>query len=110
LIFSADGSFHFIHAHIATGAISSDNPQKPRIPKFVLGQERLTVNQAIAAIKQKNFSHSLSLPLANLLIVLFRIQMAGMSSLRNPHFTTKPNQPCKPGVANYCATLRRVEN
>jgi len=83
--FKADGSFHFIHArHCPTGDISIDNSSKDP-HQFVLGQERLTVNQAIAEIwclfKQKNLlSHSPSLPLANLLIVLFRIQMAAWFS------------------------------
>jgi len=59
--------------------------------QFVLGQERLTVNQAIAEIclfKQKNLlSHSPSLPLANLLFYSGFRWLLGIGSLRNPHFT-----------------------
>lgn len=115
----ADGSFHFIHARDIAQLVRYliDNPLELNDPhQFVLGQEPLTVNQAIAEIcayfnKKIYFRIPLSLPLANLLIVLFRIQMAAWDrfSLRNPDFTYEnPINPASLGLPNYCATLTDI--
>ena len=115
--FGADGSFHFIHGRDIAQVVQylidnpSDGNSKPR--QLVLGQERLTVNQAIAEIcaycgQKIYFQIPLSLPLANLLIVLFRIQMAAWDRfcLRHPHCTyDNIVNPASFGLPNYCPTL-----
>lgn len=132
----ADGSFHFIHgrdiAQVVRYLIDHPPQEKeqremrswgspkgsnfPRGRSFVLGQNRLTVNQAIAEIctylnKKIYFRIPLSLALANLLIVLFQIQMAAWDRfcLRYRHFTYEnPVNPSSLGLPNYCATLSDV--
>ena len=115
----ADGSFHFIHGRDIAQVVRYliNNPPNVNEPRsFVVGQEQLTVNQAIAEIcaylnKKIYFRIPLSLSLANLLIVLFRIQMAAWDRfcLRNPHFSyANPINPASLGLPNYCATLTDV--
>lgn len=117
--FNADGSFHFIHGRDIAQLVRYliDHPPKVNEPRsFVLGQERLTVNQAVEEVcaylnKKIYFRIPLSLSLANLLIVLFRIQMAAWDRfcLRYPHFTYEnPINPASLGLPNYCATLSDV--
>lgn len=114
----ADGSFHFIHgqdiAQLVRHLIDYPPGNEPR--QFVLGQKRLTVNQAIEEIcaylhKKVYFGVPLSMSLANLLIVLFRIQMAAWDRfyLRYRHFTYEnPINPASFGLPNYCATVSDV--
>lgn len=115
----ADGSFHFIHGRDIAQVVRYliDHPPASNDSRsFVLGQKRLTVNQAIAEIceylnKKIYFRIPLSLTFANLLIVLFRIQMAAWDRfcLRHPHFTYEnPVNPSSFGLPNYCATLSDV--
>jgi len=80
---------------------------------YVLGQELLTVNQAIEEIcrylnKKIYFRIPLYLSLTNLFIVLFRIQMAEWDRfcLQYRHFTHKNVvNPSSFGLPNYCPTL-----
>ena len=115
----ADGSFHFIHGRDIAQVVRYlvDCPSASNHSRFlVLGQKRLTVNQAIEEIcdylnKKIYFRVPLSLSLANLLIVLFRIQMAAWDRfcLRYRHFTYEnPVNPSSFGLPNYCATLSDV--
>lgn len=115
----ADGSFHFIHGRDIAQVVRYliDHPLASNHSRFlVLGQKRLTVNQAIEEIcdylnKQIYFRVPLSLTLANLLIVLFRIQVAAWDRfcLRYRHFTYEnPVNPSSFGLPNYCATLSDV--
>jgi len=117
--FKVDGSFHFIHGRDIAQVVQYliDHPPASKDSRsFVLGQNRLTVNQAIAEIcdylnKKIYFRIPLSLTLANLLIVLFRIQMAAWDRfcLRYRHFTYEnPVNPASLGLPNYCATLSDV--
>ncbi len=115
----ADGSFHFIHGRDIAQLVRYliDYPPEDNEPRqFVLGQERLTVNQAIEEMsaylnKKTYFRIPLSMSLANLLIVLFRIQMADWDRfyLRYRHFTYEnPINPASLGLPNYCATVGDV--
>ncbi|ARV57363.1 epimerase [Nostocales cyanobacterium HT-58-2] len=115
----ADGSFHFIHGRdIATVVrhLIEHPPQEDDTRSFVLGQKRLTVNQAVEEVcaylgKKIYFRIPLSLSLANLIIVLFRIQMAAWDrfSMNYRHFTYKNVvNPGSLGLPNYCATMSDV--
>lgn len=127
-----DGSFHFIHGRDIAQVVRYfiDHPPQSQpdfegkrsqiMPKesfsFVLGQNRLTVNQVIAEIcdylnKKIYFRIPLSLSLANVLIVLFQIQMAAWDRfcLQYRHFTYEnPVNPSSLGLTNYCATISDV--
>ncbi|MBD2212510.1 NAD(P)-dependent oxidoreductase [Nostoc linckia FACHB-104] len=115
----ADGSFHFIHGKdIATTVKylieNPSNGQEPR--RFVLGQEKLTVNQAVEQLcaylgKKIYFRIPLSLSLANLIIAVFKIQMAAWDRfcMNYRHFTyEKAINPATFGLPNYCATMSDV--
>jgi nucleoside-diphosphate-sugar epimerase len=116
---NADGSFHFIHGRDIATAVQYliDSPPKVTEPhRFVLGQEQLTVNQAIAEVcaylgKKIYFRIPLSLSLANLIIALFRIQMAAWDRfcMNYRHFTyDKVINPGSFGLPNYCATMSDI--
>ncbi|WGV23256.1 NAD-dependent epimerase/dehydratase family protein [Halotia branconii] len=114
-----DGSFHFIHGRdIATTVqyLINHPPHDHEPRQFVLGQEPLTVNQAVNQLcsylgKKIYFRIPLSLGLANLIIAVFRIQMADWDRfcMNYRHFTYKsfinPASFCLP---NYCATMSDV--
>jgi nucleoside-diphosphate-sugar epimerase len=117
--FKADGSFHFIHAKDIAQAIKYlvDNPLNSASErKLVLGNKRLTVNEAIAEIctyfNQKIYLRiPLYIWLANFFIVIFRIQMADWDrfSLNYRHFTYQnPVTPATFGLTNYCSTLSDI--
>ena len=117
--FKADGSFHFIHARDIATVVQYllDNPPTPGEPRqLVLGQEALTANQAVEEVcayldKKIYFRVPLTLSLADLLIVLFRIQMAPWDRfcLRYRNFTYQdPVNPTTFGLPNYCATFTDV--
>lgn len=125
--FKADGSFHFIHARDIAQIVQYlvDHPREQNFTdrteallnnRLVLGNERLTVNQAVEEIcaylgKKIYFRVPLSLGLANLFIILFRIQMAAWDrfSLDYRHFTYQnPVNPETFGLTRYCPTLRDV--
>ncbi|MBW4594025.1 MAG: NAD(P)-dependent oxidoreductase [Brasilonema angustatum HA4187-MV1] len=115
----ADGSFHFIHGRdIATVIrhLIENPPKKEETRSIVLGQEKLTVNQAIEEVcaylgKKIYFRIPLSISLANLIIVLFRIQMAAWDrfSMNYRHFTYQNVvNPASLDLPNYCATMSHV--
>lgn len=117
--FQVDGSFHFIHGRDIAQVVRYliDNPPKGNKPhQFVLGQKQLTVNQAIEEIctylnKKTYFRIPLYLSLANLFIILFRIQMANWDRfcLQYRHFTYENViNPDSFGLPNYCPTLTDV--
>jgi nucleoside-diphosphate-sugar epimerase len=125
--FQADGSFHFIHARDIAQvvrylidhpidynlAVESDGMSSNRL---VLGNPRLTVNQAVEEVcaylgKKIYFRLPLSPWLANLFIVLFRIQMASWDRfcLDYRHFTYQnPINPETFGLPSYCPSLTDV--
>ncbi|MGJ3246787.1 MAG: NAD-dependent epimerase/dehydratase family protein [Elainellaceae cyanobacterium] len=114
--FRTDGSFHFIHAYdIAQviGYLVEHPPAADQPRKLVLGNPALTVNQAIREISlYLNKSTFLRIPLfpqlAELFIILFRIQMAPWDrfSLSYRHFTYEsPVNPSRLGLSPYCETV-----
>lgn len=115
----ADGSFHFIHGQdIATVVkyLILNPPPSDAPRRLVLGQARLTANQAIEELcsylgKKIYFRIPLSLSLANLIIVVFRIQMAAWDRfcMNYRHFTYKTViNPSSFKLPNYCATMSDV--
>lgn len=125
-----DGSFHFIHGRdIATvithlvqhPAITQTNWNKndsdresPLVKRLVLGNEAVTVNDAIAQIcdyfdKKVYIGVPLYSWLTNLFIKIFRIQMDSWSyfSLNYRHFTYKnPVTPANFGLTNYVSDIK----
>jgi nucleoside-diphosphate-sugar epimerase len=117
--FKADGSFHFIHGRDIAQVVRHliDHPPQGQGPRyFVLGQEPLTLNQAVAEFcayleKKIYFRIPLSMSLANFLIVVFRLQMAAWDRfcMRYRHFTYEnPINPATLELPNYCATIADV--
>ncbi len=115
----AEGSFHFIHGKdIATVVLHLlKNPPAPDAPRqFVLGNQQITVNEAVeevCAYLNKKISFRLTLHpwLAEILIVLFRIQLAPWDRfcLKYRHFTYQnPVSPATFGLPAYCSTLTDV--
>lgn len=123
--FQADGSFHYIHAQDIAQVVKYlvDNPPPeveikpgkslPLERLFVIGNEPLTANQAIGEIcryfgKKIYFQIPVSLGLANILIAVFRIQMAAWDRfcLNYRHFTHKKYvNPASFGLTPYCRNL-----
>lgn len=115
----ADGSFHFIHGKDIASVVKYlivNPPQEASPRKLVLGQKRLTANQAIEQVcaylgKKIYFRIPLSISLANIIIAVFRIQMAAWDRfcMNYRHFTydTVIN-PNTFGLPNYCATMSDV--
>jgi nucleoside-diphosphate-sugar epimerase len=114
-----DGSFHFIHGQdIATVVeyLIDSPPEGNQRREFVLGQRALTVNEAVAEVcaylqKKIYFRIPLSLGLANLIIALFRIQMADWDRfcMNYRHFSyDHVINPGTWGLPNYCASMRDV--
>jgi nucleoside-diphosphate-sugar epimerase len=114
-----DGSFHFIHGRdIATVVkhLIDFPPQTGEPRRFVLGQSQITVNQAVEEVcaylgKRIYFRIPLSLGLANLIIALFRIQMAAWDRfcMSYRHFTY--NNVINPGsfdLSNTCQTMTDI--
>ncbi|MHC0066897.1 NAD-dependent epimerase/dehydratase family protein [Nostoc sp. UIC 10890] len=115
----ADGSFHFIHARdIATVVqyLIDHPPENDQPRRLVLGQAKLTANQAVKEVcaylgKKIYFRIPISIALANLIIVLFRIRMAAWDRfcMNYRHFTyEKSINPDSFGLPNYCATMSDV--
>jgi nucleoside-diphosphate-sugar epimerase len=115
----ADGSFHFIHGRDIATVITYliDNPPAlGESRQLVLGQTQLTANQAIEEVcrylgKKIFFRIPLSTSLANLIIAVFKIQMAAWDRfcMNHPHFTyNKIINPTNFGLSNYCATMTDV--
>lgn len=114
--FQADASFHFIHGRDIGQVVRyliDHPPTNKEIRYLVLGQEPLTINQAVADFcayleKKIPFRIPLSVPLANFFIVLFRLQMADWDRfcMQYRHFTYKnPVNPASLGLPNYCANI-----
>jgi len=115
--FKADASFHFIHGRDIGQVVRyliDHLSQSDQMRSFVLGQERLTLNQTVeefcAYLNQKiYFRIPLSLSLANLFIVLFQLQMEPWDKfcMNYRHFTydQPPLNPASLGLPNYCATV-----
>ncbi|MFP5268847.1 NAD-dependent epimerase/dehydratase family protein [Coleofasciculus sp.] len=126
--FKADGSFHFMHAQDIAQVVRYlvDHPPSQELTantddvlsrnRLVLGNPRLTVNQAVEEVctyfgKKIYVRVPLSIGLANLLIILFRIQMAAWDRfcLNYRHFTYQnPVNPQTFGLPTYCPTLSDV--
>ncbi|MCM0592785.1 MAG: NAD(P)-dependent oxidoreductase [Gloeotrichia echinulata IR180] len=115
----AEGSFHFIHGQdIATvvGYLIEHPPAENEPRKFVLGQTDLTIDQAIAEVcaylsKKIYFRIPLSTSLANLIIAVFRIQMAAWDRFcMNYRYFSYDNviNPSSFGLPNYCATMTDI--
>ncbi|WP_353932682.1 NAD(P)-dependent oxidoreductase [Okeanomitos corallinicola TIOX110] len=115
----ADGSFHFIHGKDIGTVVQYliDYPPQAGDPRrFVLGQSGLTVNQAVEEVcdylgKKIFFRIPLSLGLANVIIKLFRIQMAAWDRfcMSYRHFTySNAINPGSFDLPNYCVTMSDV--
>lgn len=117
--FKAEGSFHFIHAQDIVPVVQYllDNPPGPDdLRQLVLGNQPLTVNQAVeetcAYLNKKIYFRINMYPwLADILIALFRIQMAPWDRfcLRYRNFTYQNVvNPATYGLPSYCPTLTDV--
>lgn len=117
--FKADGSFHFIHARDIAQVVLYllEHLPEPGAPRWLaLGTEKTTVNQAVEEVcayldKKIYFRLNLSPWLANLFIVLFRIQMAAWDRfcMDYRHFTYQDIvNPSTFGLPTYCATFSDV--
>jgi nucleoside-diphosphate-sugar epimerase len=112
-----DASFHFLHAHDIAQVVTYfvDHPPQDNEPReFVLGNPVLTVNQAVKEIctylnKRIYFRIPLSPQLAELLIVVFRIQVAPWDRfcMSYRHFSYQNTiSPESFGLITYYPTLR----
>jgi nucleoside-diphosphate-sugar epimerase len=113
----ADASFHFLHAHDIAQVVAYfvEHPPQPTEPReFVLGNPVLTVNQAVEEIctylnKRIYFRLPLTTQLAELLIKVFRIQVAPWDRfcMSYRHFSYEnPINPESFGLITYYPTLR----
>lgn len=116
--FSVDGSFHFIHGRDIAQVVHhliEHSPDSQQL-QLVLGNQPMTVDRGIQEIcaylnKKVYFRLPLSAWLINLVIVLFRIQMAAWDRfcLSYRHFTyPNPISPTTLGLATYCPSLSDV--
>ena len=113
----ADGSFHFIHGKDIGTTVHYliQNPSN-QTRELVLGSPRISANQLIETLcqyfgKRIYFRIPLSLTLANILIVIFRIEMAKWDKfcLQYRHFSHQtPINPQTFGLKAYCPTLMDV--
>jgi nucleoside-diphosphate-sugar epimerase len=113
--FQADAGFHFAHAQDIATVVNYllEHPSEAGYREFVLGNPPLSVNQAVEQISDYFsqriwFRVPLSLGLANLLIKVFRVQMAPWDyfCLQYRHFVYQGAiSPATFGMAPYCATL-----
>lgn len=125
--FKADGSFHFIHARDIAKVVRYliDHPPQPNWAgesdpissnRLVLGNRQITVNQAVEEVcaylgKKIYYRVPLSLWLADILISVFRIQMAAWDRfcLNYRHFSYQnPISPETFGLSPYCPTFADV--
>ncbi|MGB7375246.1 MAG: NAD(P)-dependent oxidoreductase [Rivularia sp. (in: cyanobacteria)] len=115
----ADGSFHFIHAKDIATVVKHliDNPPKAEEPrKYVLGQEKITANQAIEQIcayldKKIHFRIPLSPSLADVIIKNFNIQMAAWDRfcMQYRHFSYEEiTNPGSFNLPNHCDSIGDV--
>ena len=114
--FRVDGSFHFVHAQDIADVVTHlvDHPPKTEDSReLVLGSATVHVNQAIRDIcRYLRIPILLQIPLflqlANVIIVLFRIQMEDWDRfcLTYRHFSYQnPVSPATFGKTPYCATV-----
>jgi len=125
--FKGDGSFHYIHARDIAKVTCHliDNPPKIRpggvlgeggVKKVVLGNPALSLNQAVEEVcnylgKPIYFRIPLTVWLANIFIVLFRIQMEPWDRfcINYRHFTYQNAlNPAAVGLTPYCPTFSEV--
>jgi nucleoside-diphosphate-sugar epimerase len=117
--FKADGSFHFIHAKDIAQVVLHlvENPPKTEEErKIVLGNQPVTVNQAIEEVcaylgKKIYFQIELTPWMADLIIAIFNIQMAAWDRfcVQYRHFTYQnPVSPETYGLPTYCPTFLDV--
>jgi len=120
---SLDGSFHFIHGRDIAQVVRYliDHPATGREPRsFVLGQEPLTVDQAVEEIcayldKKIYFRIPVPLLLAKLVLILSQSRITASDrawdrfclSYRQCGYA-HPTNPASFGLPNYCATLTDV--
>ncbi|WP_414622686.1 NAD-dependent epimerase/dehydratase family protein [Calothrix sp. CCY 0018] len=115
----ADGSFHFIHAKDIATVVKHliDNPPKEEQPrKYVLGQDKITANQAIEEIcayldKKIYFRIPLSSSLADVIIKNFNIQMAAWDRfcMQYRHFSYEEiTNPSTFNLPNHCDSMSDV--
>ncbi len=111
--FRADGSFHFIHGRDIAQVVRHliDHPL-PESQNVVLGNEKITVNQAIADLctylNRRIYFQIPLLWLIDVFVVLFRIQIDAWERfcLQYRHFTYEnPINPGTFGLPVYCATM-----
>jgi len=114
--FQMTGSFHFIHAQDVAQVVRHlihYPASTPQFEQLVLGNARITVNEAIADIcahlgKRIWFRLRLYHSLINLFILLFQIQMAAWDRfcLKQRHLTYEnPVSPATFGLTPYCPTV-----
>lgn len=114
--FRVDGSFHFVHAQDIADVIThlvNEPPQPGASRELVLGSASVHVNQAIRDIcRYLRIPILLQIPLflqlANVIIVVFRIQMEEWDRfcLTYRHFSYQhPVSPATFGRTPYCATV-----
>jgi nucleoside-diphosphate-sugar epimerase len=114
--FKVDASFHFLHARDIAQVVVHlvDHPPKANQSRqLVLGNPELTVNRAVEEVcaylnKRIFFRITLSPQLADLLIRIFRIQMATWDRfcLGYRHFTYQnPINPASFDLPAYCDNL-----
>lgn len=115
----ADASFHFLHAQDIAQVVAYfvAHPPEPNDPhEFVLGNPALSVNQAVKEIcaylnKRIYFRIPLSLQLAELIISVFKIQVAEWDRfcMSYRHFTySNPISPESFGQITYYPALRDI--
>ncbi|MGG6268219.1 NAD-dependent epimerase/dehydratase family protein [Leptolyngbya sp. AN03gr2] len=114
-LFRADGSFHFIHGHDIAQVVRRFVDHPPAEKSIVLGNPKITVNQAIEELcDYLGLKPLIGIPLvwlADLIIFLFRIQVGEWDrfALRYRHFThLNPVSPATFGMENYCSTMEDV--
>jgi len=114
--FKADGSFHFIHARDIALVVRHlvDHPTQPSSPRqYVLGNARLTANQAIEEacdyLGQRLYLRvPLSMWLADVFIRVFRVRMAAWDRfcLHYRHFSyDNAVNPASFGLEPYCPSF-----
>jgi nucleoside-diphosphate-sugar epimerase len=118
--FSADGSFHFIHAKDIAEVVRHLIAHPEIADKFdrriVLGNKLVTANDGITEIcayfgKKSPFQIPLSIGLTNFFIKLFKIQMAEWDRfcLEYRHFThANPVSPATFGLPGYAPTITDI--
>jgi nucleoside-diphosphate-sugar epimerase len=115
----ADGSFHFIHGRDIAQVVQhlvEQPPEAGQPRQLVLGNQRVTVDEAVETVcdylsKKIQFRIPLSPVLADVLIAVFRIQMAAWDRfcLKYRHFTYENVvNPATFSLPTYCATFRDV--